>query len=78
MAAILLIFLLRDWAIPRKLKNHFPEVEFQQNLAQSSRSSIETHNWKKQNFNEIFAPEGFYRQHIILPRIKIIVLIYDN
>ncbi len=44
MLAILLIFITRDCAIPRKLKNHFPEGEFQRNLAQSSRSLIETHN----------------------------------
>ena len=49
MAAILLIFLLRDCAIQRKLgkKTHFPEAEFQRNLAQSKQSLIETHKWNK-------------------------------
>ncbi len=47
MAAILLIFVPRDCAIPRKLKNHFPEDEFQRNLAQRSILLIETHNWYK-------------------------------
>ncbi len=45
MAVILLFFLSRDCAIPRKLKKkkkkHFPEDVFQRTLAQSSRSSIE-------------------------------------
>ena len=31
-AAILLIFLLHDCAIPRKLKNNFPESKFHRNL----------------------------------------------
>ena len=46
MEAILMIFLPRDCAIPRKLEKHFPEKEFQRNVAQS-RSLIETHNRNK-------------------------------
>ena len=40
-AAILLIFLPCDCAIPLKLKNHFSECEFQRNLTRSSRSVID-------------------------------------
>ncbi len=69
-------FSFSDCAIPQKLKKHFPEGEFQRNLAKSSRSLIETH-LLKQNL-EIFT-ERFYRQNSILPHVKIcLFIIYAN
>ena len=63
LAVILLSFLSRDCATPRKLKNHFHEDLFQWNLAQSIRSSIETHNWNK--ILKFFTLGEFYRHNFL-------------
>ena len=40
-------FAWSDCTIPRKSNNQFSEGEFQRNLARSSKSSIEIHNWNR-------------------------------
>ncbi len=66
MAVMLLIFPSCDCTLPRKLKNHIPEGEFQQNLAQS-RTSIETHNW-----NNIFLLMGDFTGKIVFTACQLI------